>query len=45
MGKKKDKPLIIKVKIRNPLVIPVITKGVKKHKNKKREAKIKGYND
>jgi hypothetical protein len=27
---------------RNPLVVAVIKKAVKKHKNKKREVKIKG---
>lgn len=39
--KKKEKTL----KHRNHLVALVMKKGVKKHRNRKREAKDKGYDD
>jgi hypothetical protein len=35
----------LKVKQRNHLVAIVMRKSVQKHKDKKREAKNKGYND
>lgn len=37
--KRKVKPLIIEPKRRNPLVAPVMKRGVKKHRNRKREDK------
>jgi hypothetical protein len=40
---KKNKKL--KVKQRNHLVAVVMRKAVQKHKDKKRQAKNKGYND
>jgi hypothetical protein len=42
MSKKAKK---LKVKQRNHLVAVVMKKSVQKHKDKKRQAKNKGYND